>query len=155
MVKHFECSNVHSGDFVKFATFHLKGQAVVWWQQLKDSTGGRMISWDDFYRDFRSHYIPTNFVEEMCEKFQIRRARSISSEVVWERTCSWPLPCTIPMSLISSITWLSGLRQLCSEWRIRGSISEIPAHRPQLRWSRSNRNIGCLLLLGRLSSSSS
>ena len=32
MNKHFECSNVRPKDFVKFATFQLKGQASIWWQ---------------------------------------------------------------------------------------------------------------------------
>ena len=70
MNKHFECSNVRPEDYVKFATFQLKGQAAIWWQQLKDSTGGRVMTWDEFCRDFRSHYIPSSFVEEMHEKFR-------------------------------------------------------------------------------------
>ena len=28
-----------------------------------------MITWDEFCRDFRSHYIPSRFVEEIREKF--------------------------------------------------------------------------------------
>jgi hypothetical protein len=70
MNKHFECSNVRPADYVKFATFQLKGQAADWWQQYKDSRGDRVISWDDFCRDFRAHHIPTSFVEEMREKFR-------------------------------------------------------------------------------------
>ena len=38
MNKHFECNNVRPEDFVKFATFQLKEQASIWWQQLKDAT---------------------------------------------------------------------------------------------------------------------
>ena len=29
-----------------------------------------MISWDEYCTDFRTHYIPSNFVEEMHEKFR-------------------------------------------------------------------------------------
>ena len=50
--KHFECSNVRPQDYVKFASFQLKNQAADWWQQYKDSKGGREISWADFCRDF-------------------------------------------------------------------------------------------------------
>ena len=70
MKKHFECSNVRLEDYVKFATFQLKGQASIWWQQLKDSRGARVMSWEEFCRDFRSHYVPSSFVEEMREKFR-------------------------------------------------------------------------------------
>ena len=70
MNKHFECSNVRPEDFVKFATFQLKGQASIWWQQLKDSRGARVITWDENCHDFRTHYIPSSFVEEMREKFR-------------------------------------------------------------------------------------
>ena len=56
--KHFECSNVRPEDFVKFASFQLKDQAAEWFQQYKDSRGGRVITWDDFRRDFRAHHIP-------------------------------------------------------------------------------------------------
>src|SRR3982750_1598426 len=41
--KHFECSNVRPEDYVKFASFQLKDQAADWWQQYKDSRGGRGI----------------------------------------------------------------------------------------------------------------
>ena len=37
---------------------------------MKDSRGARVITWDEFCRDFRSHYIPSNFVEEMRGKFR-------------------------------------------------------------------------------------
>ena len=37
---------------------------------MKDSRGARVITWDEFYRDFRSHYISSSFVEEMREKFR-------------------------------------------------------------------------------------
>ena len=42
--KHFECSNVRPEDFVKFASFQLKDQAAEWFQQYKDSRGGRVIT---------------------------------------------------------------------------------------------------------------
>ena len=45
--KHFECSNVRPEDFVKFALFQLKDQAAEWYQQYKDSRGGRVITHDD------------------------------------------------------------------------------------------------------------
>ena len=38
-----------------------------------------MISWDDFCKDFRTHYIPSSFVEEMHEKF--RRLKQGGSSV--------------------------------------------------------------------------
>ena len=44
--KQFECSNVWPEDFVKFASFQLKDQAAEWFQQYKDSRGGRVITWD-------------------------------------------------------------------------------------------------------------
>ena len=47
--KHFECSNVGPEDFVKFASFQLKDQATEWYQQYKDSRGGRVITWDDLH----------------------------------------------------------------------------------------------------------
>ena len=52
--KHFECSNVRPEDFVKFASFQLKDQAAEWYQQYEDSRGGRVITWDDFRRDFKA-----------------------------------------------------------------------------------------------------
>ena len=61
--KHFECSNVTPKDFVKFASFQLKDQAAEWFQQYKDSRGGRVITWDDFHQDFRAHHIPQSVVE--------------------------------------------------------------------------------------------
>ena len=42
--KHFECSNVRPEDFVKFASFQLKDQATEWYQQYRDSRGGRVIT---------------------------------------------------------------------------------------------------------------
>ena len=51
--KHFECSNVRPKDFVKFAWFQLKDQAAEWYQQYKDSRGGRVITWHDFRRDLK------------------------------------------------------------------------------------------------------
>lgn len=79
MNKHFECSNVRPEDFVRFATFQLKGQATEWWEEMKDSRGDRVISWDDFCRDFRAHHIPASFVEGMREKF--RRLKQGNSSV--------------------------------------------------------------------------
>ena len=58
LCKHFECSNVRPEDFVKFASFQLKDQAAEWFQQYKDSRGGRAITWDEFCQDFRAHHIP-------------------------------------------------------------------------------------------------
>ena len=68
--KHFECSNVRPEDYVKFAAFQLKDQAADWWQQYKDSREGRVISWEDFCKDFRSHHIPTSVIEGMREQFR-------------------------------------------------------------------------------------
>ena len=68
--KHFECSNVRPEDYVKFAAFQLKDQAADWWQQYKDSRPGRVISWEDFCKDFRSHHIPTSVIEGMREQFR-------------------------------------------------------------------------------------
>ena len=44
LCKHFECGNVRPEDFVKFASFQLKDQAAEWFQQYKDSSGGRVNS---------------------------------------------------------------------------------------------------------------
>ena len=68
--KHFECSNVRPEDFVKFASFQLKDQAAEWYQQYKDSRGGRVITWDDFRRDFKAHHIPQSVVESKREEFR-------------------------------------------------------------------------------------
>src|SRR4051812_5893505 len=68
--KHFECSNVRPEDFVKFASFKLKDQAAEWFQQYKDSRGGRVITWDDFRRDFKAHHIPESVVESKREEFR-------------------------------------------------------------------------------------
>src|SRR6187200_2167096 len=68
--KHFECSNVRPEDYVKFAAFQLKDQAADWWQQYKDSRAGRVISSDDFCKDFRSHHIPTSVIGGMREQFR-------------------------------------------------------------------------------------
>ena len=81
MNKHFECSNVRLEDFVKFATFQLKGEAAEWWQQLKDSRGDIVISWDGFCTDFGAHYIPASSAEEMREKFR-RLKQGGSSEFI-------------------------------------------------------------------------
>src|SRR5215216_1019753 len=68
--KHFECSNVIPEDYVKFASFQLKDQAADWWQQYKDSRGGRVITWTEFCRDFRAHHIPVGVTEGMREQFR-------------------------------------------------------------------------------------
>ena len=68
--KHFECSNVRPEDFVKFASFQLKDQAADWFQQYKDSRGGRVITWTDFCRDFKAHHIPQSVVESKREEFR-------------------------------------------------------------------------------------
>ena len=68
--KHFECSNVRPKDYVKFASFQLKDQAADWFQQYKDSRGGRVITWTDFCRDFKAHHIPTSVVESKREEFR-------------------------------------------------------------------------------------
>ena len=68
--KHFECSNVRPEDYVKFASFQLKDQATDWFQQYKDSRGGRVITWTDFCRDFKAHHIPTSVVESKREEFR-------------------------------------------------------------------------------------
>src|SRR3954468_4355116 len=68
--KHFECSNVRPEDFVKFASFQLKDQAAEWFPQYKDSRGGRVITWDDFRRDFKAHHIPESVVESKREEFR-------------------------------------------------------------------------------------
>ncbi|KAI5012257.1 hypothetical protein ZWY2020_024391 [Hordeum vulgare] len=125
MNKHFECSNVRPEDFVKFATFHLKGQATVWWQLLKDSRGGRMISWDDFFKDFTSHYIPSSFVEDMHEKF--RRLKQGGSSmykynVEFHELARYALQDIRDQK--RKIYQFRGLKQLCSKWRIRGSVLE-------------------------------
>ncbi|KAI5001194.1 hypothetical protein ZWY2020_011153 [Hordeum vulgare] len=78
MSKNFECSNVRPIGYVKFATFQLKSEAAEWWQQLKDSRADPMISWDDFYCDFKAHHIPASFVEGMCEKFTCLKQGSSS-----------------------------------------------------------------------------
>ena len=76
--KHFECSNVRPEDFVKFASFQLKDQAAEWFQQYKDSRGGRVITWDDFRRDFRAHHIPQSVVESKREEFRNLKQGSLS-----------------------------------------------------------------------------
>ena len=76
--KHFECSNVRPEDYVKFAAFQLKDQAADWWQQYKDSRAGRVISRDDFCKDFRSHHIPTSVIEGMREQFRNLKQGSMS-----------------------------------------------------------------------------
>ncbi|XP_073360194.1 uncharacterized protein [Aegilops tauschii subsp. strangulata] len=68
--KHFECSNVRPEDYVKFASFQLKDQAANWYEQYKDSRGVRVITWTDFFWDFRAHHIPTSVVENMHEQFR-------------------------------------------------------------------------------------
>src|SRR3954462_8320464 len=68
--KHFECSNVRPEDFVKFASFQLKDQAAEWFQQYKDSRAGRVITWDDFRREFKAHHIPESVVESKREEFR-------------------------------------------------------------------------------------
>ena len=68
--KHFECSNVRPEDYVKFASFQLKDQAADWFQQYKDSRGGRVITWTDFCQDFKAHHIPTSVVESKREEFR-------------------------------------------------------------------------------------
>ena len=76
--KHFECSNVRPEDYVKFASFQLKDQAVDWYQQYKDSIGGRVITWDDFHRDFKAHHIPTIVAERKCKEFRNLKQGSMS-----------------------------------------------------------------------------
>ncbi|XP_044460286.1 uncharacterized protein, partial [Triticum aestivum] len=77
--KHFECSNVRPEDFVKFNSFQLKDQAVEWFQQYRDSRGVRVITWDDFRRDFKAHHIPTSVAERKCEEFLNLKQGSICS----------------------------------------------------------------------------
>ena len=76
--KHFECSNVRPEDFVKFALFQLKDQAAEWYQQYKDSRGGRVITWDDFCRDFKAHHIPQSVAESKREEFRNLKQGSMS-----------------------------------------------------------------------------
>ena len=76
--KHFECSNVSPEDFVKFASFQLKDQAAEWYQQYKDSRGGRLITWDDFHRDFKAHHIPQSVAESKREEFRNLKQGSMS-----------------------------------------------------------------------------
>ena len=76
--KHFECSNVRPEDFVKFASFQLKDQAAEWFQQYKDSRGGRLITWDDFRQDFRAHHIPQSVVESKRQEFRNLKQGSLS-----------------------------------------------------------------------------
>ena len=68
--KHFECSNVRPEDYVKFASFQVKDQAADWYQQYKDSKGGRVITWTNFCRDFKAHHIPQSVVESKLEEFR-------------------------------------------------------------------------------------
>src|SRR5215216_7800037 len=76
--KHFESTNVSPEDNVKFASFQLKDQAADWWQQYKDSRGGRVITWTEFCRDFRAHHIPTSVIEGMREQFRNLKQGSMS-----------------------------------------------------------------------------
>ena len=76
--KHFECSNVRPEDFVKFASFQLKDQAAEWYQQYKDSRGGRVITWDEFCQDFKAHHIPQSVVESKREEFRNLKQGSLS-----------------------------------------------------------------------------
>ena len=76
--KHFECSNVRPEDFVKFASFQLKDQAVKWFQQYRDSSGGHVITWDDFRRDFKAHHIPPSVAESKREEFRNLKQGSMS-----------------------------------------------------------------------------
>ena len=78
LCKHFECSNVRPEDFVKFASFQLKDQAAEWFQQYKDSRGGRVITWDEFRQDFKAHHIPQSVVESKREEFRNLKQGSLS-----------------------------------------------------------------------------
>ena len=78
LCKHFECSNVRSEDFVKFASFQLKDQAIEWFQQYKDSRGGHVITWDEFRQDFKAHHIPQSVVESKREEFRNLKQGSLS-----------------------------------------------------------------------------
>ena len=68
--KHFECSNVRPEDFVKSASFQLKDQAAEWFQQYKDSRGGRVITWDELRQDFKAHHIPQSVAKRKHEEFR-------------------------------------------------------------------------------------
>ena len=76
--KHFKCSNVRPEDFVKFASFQLKDQAIEWFQQSKDSRGGRVITWEEFRQDSKDHRIPQSVVESKREEFRNLKQGSIS-----------------------------------------------------------------------------
>ena len=76
--KHFECSNIRPEDFVKFASFQLKDQEAEWFQQYKDSRGGRVITWDEFHQDFKAHHIPQSVVESKREEFRNLKQGSMS-----------------------------------------------------------------------------
>ena len=52
------------------SSFQLNDQAAEWFQQYKDSRGGRVITWDDFRRDFRAHHIPQSVVGSKREEFR-------------------------------------------------------------------------------------
>ncbi|KAI5011870.1 hypothetical protein ZWY2020_024004 [Hordeum vulgare] len=90
MIKHYECNNVRPEDFVKFATFQLKGQAAVWWQRLKDSRGSRMISWDEFCRDFRAEAALLRV--ENSRKRSTESSSSPTTQVVQKQQKYWVSP---------------------------------------------------------------
>src|SRR4051812_33535690 len=54
-----ESANVDPGDYVNFASYHLKVSAAQWWNTHKHSLPvGEVITWDEFQTAFHARYIP-------------------------------------------------------------------------------------------------
>src|SRR3954468_18587474 len=67
--KHFNANTVRPVDYVTFVSFQLQGAAGSWYSTYKDNKGDAVITWDEFFRDFRAPHIPSGLIERKRKEF--------------------------------------------------------------------------------------
>ena len=65
-----ETAHVAPGDRVLFATHFLEGAALQWWENfVAMQPVGHVVTWQEFYDDFRGYHIPDQLMERKREEF--------------------------------------------------------------------------------------
>ncbi|CAM8947279.1 unnamed protein product [Rhodiola kirilowii] len=80
----FDFKEVPEDRRVALVSFHLRGRAQAWWQQLKKSRvregKGKIVTWQKFVKHIKGAFLPYNFERELYQRFQNLRQGNRSVE---------------------------------------------------------------------------
>ncbi|XP_074589941.1 uncharacterized protein LOC141845840 [Curcuma longa] len=69
LIDTFEYTSCTEAEKVELAVYHLRDQAVIWWETMKTVFGERDLSWSSFREAFKMQYFSAAFCQERRQEF--------------------------------------------------------------------------------------